>query len=172
MDWKQEEKLAIISVRQWWPEVGDGLILHRKGKEEGAWYFLYVVDEREGSVQNGSEVSGLSNGMDGDDICWEKEHRGGANLKSYLVNEKRSGKEKWVWPRQSIHCLWLVRWEGHNLNLSHLRLVSTGRTGSIQSEWLREILGASVTLWIGICGLKTRPVRSKDWFRAMGASSF
>lgn len=68
MDWKQEEKLAIIPVRDWWPEIGDGLILHLKGKEEGAWYFLYVVDERERSVKNGSEGSGLGNRMDGDDI--------------------------------------------------------------------------------------------------------
>lgn len=33
---------------------------------------------------------------------------GGAALRSYLVNEKNSGKENWVWPRQTMHSLQLV----------------------------------------------------------------
>lgn len=160
-----------MSVREQWPEIQNGSIVYIKGKEEHAWYFLCVwwMREKERKCeewfrrfwfrqQNGWWWHSLR----------EREHRGGANFRSYLVNEKRSGKENGVWPRQAIHSFQLVWWEGHNLNLSHQHLVSTGRTGSSQSEWLREILGASLTSWIGICGLQAKHVKNKDGFRAMG----
>lgn len=37
------EKLAVTSVREWYPERGGGLVLHINGEEKGPWCFLSVV---------------------------------------------------------------------------------------------------------------------------------